>query len=193
MRPADARSKSCIRSREALSGHLGPRHPAREEAEPIASIGEAEPQLRALRKRFYTPSAAVLRISAGLGGIPSGRTWWTALARLPSHPGASPRPAKIGARPGRSLMARMSRQSRVGVREFVEVPRKVAPLANRTYPMGVPGTEDNCPRLCRAGTDIQSTRQFCKRLNLTTLPVVGWLRRCVNAISFGIIALRGTA
>ncbi|MDE0374077.1 MAG: hypothetical protein OXI73_16255 [Rhodospirillales bacterium] len=70
MRPADARSKSCIRSREALSGHLGPRHPAREEAEPIASVGEAEPQLRALRKRFYTPSAAVLRISAGLGGIP---------------------------------------------------------------------------------------------------------------------------
>ena len=40
--------------------------------------------------------------------------------------------------------------------------------------MGVPGTEDNCPGLRRAGTDTLSTRQFCKRLNLTTLPVVGW-------------------
>ena len=59
--------------------------------------------------------------------------------------------------------------------------------------MGVSGTEDNCPRLRRAGMDTQSTRQFCKDANLTTLPVVGWQRRCVNAISFGIIVLRRTA
>ena len=39
--------------------------------------------------------------------------------------------------------------------------------------MGVSGTEDNCPGVCRVGMETLSTRQFCKRLNLTTLPVVG--------------------